>query len=416
MLLKYTAYTLAVLALFAEVSEARRRGGRRGGKRKGGKKSKSKPAAAAEQEYDEIFSEAMKGPGADELLASLTGDDFEDMTDFVNEFGDEGEDGFRGVGGGLDEAAFRGVTLQQIMNAGGPEFCRDMSKIRPQSRPKAGQPGWKQWSEMMDKCAELNGVMNKRKAACHNFLMKIVYNPNREYQLKPMEQTRQKYCFDITKLRNPWMWCEKKCINGRRGRFCKTKKAACKRKLEVWNMNNKDLKKQAKGDKQCRPLPTGLKVPPPPNSPLYDKRRCKKVGKKWNCEYIEGSDLPFCPYGYSEETKDQAFGKGAGQAWGVKPGAGGQKKPSKHKNKKRAKKPKGKGKGGFRELNDPNSSEFQQMMADMDQIDSQFGHSNLDKELNNFNNKKKRRNNKGRNSYEDAVALSYVDDDVRDRK
>jgi len=177
------------------------------------------------------------------------------------------------------------------------------------------------------------------------------------------------------------------------------------------------LKEQAKGDKKCRPLPEGLKHPPPPNSPLYDKRRCKKVGKKWNCEYIEGSDLPFCPYGTTDATKDQAFGKGAGQAWGVKPGAPGQKKPSKFKNKKRVKgKAKGKGKGGFRELSDPNSEEFQAMIADMDQIDSQFGHDNLNKELNKFNNKKKRRNKHGRTSYEESIALSYVDDDVRDRK
>jgi len=414
MLLKYTAYTLAVLALFAEVSEARRR--RKGGKRRGGKRRPAAAAPSEPEEYDEIFSSAMKEPGADELIASLVGDDFEDMTDFVNEFADEADDGFRGVGGGLDEAAFRGVTLQQIMNAGGPEFCRDMSKIRPQSRPKAGQPGWKQWSEMMDKCKELNGVMNKRKAACHNFLMKIVYNPNRKYELKPQEKTRHKYCFDITKLKSPWMWCEKTCKKGRKGRFCNTRKAQCKKRLAVWQENNKSLKDQKKGDKKCRPLPEGLKVPPPPNSPLYDKRKCKKVGKKWNCEYVENSDLPFCPYGYSEETKDQAFGKGAGQAWGVKPGAGGGKKPSKYKNKKRVPKGKGKGKGGFRELADPNSDEFQAMMSEMDQIDSQFGHSNLDKELNKFKNKNKRRNKYGRTSYEEAIALSYTDDDVRDRK
>jgi hypothetical protein len=302
-----------------------------------------------------------------------------------------------------------------------------MSKIRPSSRPKAGQPGWKQWSEMMDKCKELNGVMEKRKAACHNFLMKVVYNPGREYDLKPQEKTRHKYCTDITKLRNPWIWCRKKCVPGRKGRFCKTRKAQCAKKLAVWKKNNESLKEQAKGEKDCRPLPQGLKHPPPPNSPLYDKRRCKKVGKKWNCEYIGQSDLPFCPYGYNENTKEQAFGAGAGAAWGAKPGAN-MKKPSKFTNKKRVngkkkhkgkrRRPSGKGKrSGFRSLGDStNESDMRAMMAEMDQIDSQFGHSSLDRELNKFNDKNKRRNKFGRTSYEESLALSYVDDDVRDRK
>merc|ERR1711981_297317 len=383
----------------AEVSEARRRG-RKGGKKKGGKRRPNAANLAAE-EADDIFSSAMSQPGADELIASLTSDAFENMDEFIAEFGDETDDGFRGVGG-LSEEGFRAVTMQQIMNAGGPEFCRDMSKIRPQNRPRPGQPGYGKWSEMMGKCAELNSVMEKRKAACHNFLMRVVYNPNRQYDLKPHEQTRFKYCHDITKLKNPWTWCKRTCKKGRKGRFCLTKKNQCKKRLEAWNANKEALKDKANGGK-CRPLPQGMKTPPPPNHPLNDKRRCIRVGKKWNCEHIPASDLPWCPFGWKKETADQSMGKGKGAAWGK--GKGGN----------RNKGGKGKKKGGFRGVDmDPSSDKFQEMVADMNNIESQFGHQALNKEINKFQNKKKR--GKGRNSYEKAVALSYVDDDVRDRK
>jgi hypothetical protein len=337
----------------------------------------------------------MKEPGSDELFASLTSDAFENMDEFIAEYGDETDDGFRGVGGGLSEEAFRGVTLQQIMNAGGPEYCRDMSKIRPQNRPRPGTPGYKQWSEMMGKCAELNSVMDKRKAACHNFLMRVVYNPNRQYDLKPYEQTRFKYCHDITKLKNPWSWCKRTCKKGRKGRFCLTKKNQCLKRLEAWKANKDKLKESNKsGDGKCRPLPTGMKTPPPPNHPLNDKRRCIRVGKKWNCEHIPASDLPWCPFGWKESTKEQSMGKGKGAAWG-------------QFNKKQKKQKK------FRGVDmDPSSDKFQAMVADMNNIESQFGHQALNKEINKFQNKRK--NKKGRTSYEEAVALSYVDDDVRD--
>merc|ERR1711981_749439 len=366
----------------AEVSEARRRG-RKGGKKKGGKRRPNAANLAAE-EADDIFSSAMSQPGADELIASLTSDAFENMDEFIAEFGDETDDGFRGVGG-LSEEGFRAVTMQQIMNAGGPEFCRDMSKIRPQNRPRPGQPGYGKWSEMMGKCAELNSVMEKRKAACHNFLMRVVYNPNRQYDLKPHEQTRFKYCHDITKLKNPWTWCKRTCKKGRKGRFCLTKKNQCKKRLEAWNANKEALKDKANGGK-CRPLPQGMKTPPPPNHPLNDKRRCIRVGKKWNCEHIPASDLPWCPFGWKKETADQSMGKGKGAAWG-------------NLNEKKKKKKGGK----FRGVDmDPQSEKFQEMVADMNNIESQFGHDALNKEIKKFQ-KNKKGKGKGRNSYEEAV-------------
>jgi len=397
MLLKYTVYTVAALAVLAEVSEARRR-------RKGGKRGKGKAAtAAAPAEVDDIFSDAMTGPGSDEIFASLAEDPFENMDEFLSEFGDADDEGFRGVGGGFGEEGFRAVTLQQIMNAGGPEYCRDMAKINPSNRPKAGQPGYTVWKQMMDKCGELNSVMDKRKAACHNFLMKIVYNPNREYELKPMENTRFKYCHDITKLRNPWLFCKKTCPKKKKSkgaRFCLKKKAQCNNNLKIWNDNNDKLK----DSDDCRKLPVGMKTPPPPNHPANNKRKCVKAkGKKgkWNCEVIPGSDLPWCPFGWTEKTKDQAMGKGHVGAWG-----NGGKKP-------KAKKPKRKGGKGNRSIQgdmDPSSEKFQAMVADMENIESQFGHAALNKEITKFQNKRK--NNKGRTSYEEAVALSYTDDDV----
>lgn len=394
MLLKYTAYTLAVIALLAETSEARRR-------RRKGKRRPQQPAAAP-VENDDIFSAEFNGPGSSELIESLVSDSFENMDEFIAEFADEEDDGFRGVGGPPSEQMFRGVTLQQIMNAGGPEFCRDMSKIRPENRPRPGMPGWTQWSEMMGKCAELNGVMSKRRTACINFLMKIVYNPLRDYDLKPFEKTRHKYCYDITKLRNPWLWCEKKCPLGKKGRFCNNKKNQCNQRLDTWIANKEALKD--KSNTKCRPLPNGMKTPPPANHPANNKRKCTKVGKQWKCEAIIGADLPWCPFGYTEANKEQAFGKGKGAAWGK-----GKKK------KKGGRRPRGKGKGGFRELSDPSSDKFQQMAAEMNSIESQFGHAALNKEIQKFQNQKKRRNNKGRTSYEEAVALSYVDDDVQDK-
>lgn len=389
MLLKYTVYTVAAIAVLAEVSEARRR-------RKGGKKGgKGKAAAAATPAaVDDIFSDAMTGPGAEEIFASLSEDPFENMDEFLSEFGDDDE-GFRGVGGGFGEEGFRAVTLQQIMNAGGPEYCRDMSKIHPNNRPKPGQPGYTTWREMMDKCGELNSVMAKRKAACHHFLMKVVYNPNRKYDLKPMEQTRFKYCHDITKLRNPWLTCTRKCPKGKKGRYCVKRKSQCNNNLKIWNANNEALK-ESKG---CRKLPVGMKTPPPPNHPANNKRKCVKGKRgKWNCENIPGSDLPWCPFGWTEATKDQSTGKGKGSAWGK-----GGKKP-------KGKKPKKNGNRSIQNDMDPNSEKFQAMVADMENIESQFGHAALNKEITKFQNKKK--NNKGRTSYEEAVALSYTDDEV----
>jgi len=397
MLLKYTVYTVAAIAVLAEVSEARRR-------RKGGKKGKGKVAAAASSgpaEVDNVFSDAMTGPGSSEIFASLASDPFENMNEFLEEFGDANEEGFRGVGGGFGEEGFRAVTLQQIMNAGGPEYCRDMSKIKPSNRPRAGEPGYTIWKEMMDKCGELNSVMDKRKAACHNFLMKVVYNPKREYELKPVELTRQKYCHDITKLRNPWLFCEKRCPRGRKGKFCNKKKIQCNNNLKIW-MKNTELLKESD---DCRPLPHGHKTPPPPNHSANNKRKCVKApGKKgkWNCEAIPGAELPWCPFGWTEATKEQHMGKGSAGAWG--------------KGKKKGKKPKRKGGKGNRSIQgsiDPSSEKFQAMVADMENIESQFGHAALDKEINKFQNKRK--NNKGRTSYEEAVALSYTDEDVMDK-
>lgn len=393
MLLKYTVYTVAALAILAEVSEARRR--RKGGKR--GKGKAAKPAAPAED--DPVFSDAMTGPGAEEIFASLSEDPFENLEDFLAEFGDD--DGFRGVGG-FGEQGFRAVTLQQIMNAGGPEYCRDMSKIRPSNRPSAGQPGYSTWKQMMDACGELNSVMDKRKAACHNFLMKVVYNPNREYELKPMEKTRQKYCHDITKLRNPWLFCERNCPKGRKGRFCQKKKNQCKNNLKVWQDNNEKLKTSD----DCRKLPQGMKVPPPPNHPANNKRKCTKTQTKkavWTCVEIPGSHLPWCPYGYSEKTKEQHKGKGSAAAWGK----GKKKRKPKRKNT-------GAHMSNYRGIQDPtNNEKMQAMIADMENIESQFGHAALNKEIERF--QKKKKNKKGRTSYEEAVALSYTDDDVMDK-
>merc|ERR1711941_148376 len=50
---------------------------------------------------------------------------------------------------------------------------------------------------------------------------KIAFNPNRKYELKPNEETRKKYCQDITKMKNPWLHCKAVC--GGRGR----KKTMC---------------------------------------------------------------------------------------------------------------------------------------------------------------------------------------------
>merc|ERR1711879_192133 len=142
------------------------------------------------------------------------------------------------------------------------------------------------------------------------------------------------------------------------------------------------------------------------NHPLNSKRKCVRVKKRWVCEYIPNSELPWCPYGWSEANKEQFKGKGKAAAWGH--------------GKKKGGKPKGK--GGFRELGEQmseGSDQFQEMMSEMDQIENQFGHSALDAEIQKFQNKKKKRGKGGkwtRNSYEEDLALSYVDDDVKDRK
>lgn len=373
----------------------------------------------------------MDEPGSEELLASIMSGEFEDFVaefheeqlakgEITEEEGAEGDDGFRGVGGfdgGYSEEGFRAVSMQNIINAGGPEYCKDMKNIHHNNRPKPGQAGWGTWSQMMQACKKLDSVMNKRKAACHNFLMKIVYNPNRKYELKPNEVTRQKYCQDITKLKNPWLQCKATCGGrGRKRMMCNRRKMMCNNRLKLWLQNNEALKE----NKKCRPLPKGMKSPPPANHPLNQKRKCVRVKKRWVCEVIPDSDLPWCPYGWSEQHKDQFAGKGKGAAWGH-----GNKPAGKPKAKGRPKgkaKGKGKGKGGFRELAGPvmdqNSQEFQAMMSEMNQIENQFGHDALESQLNKFQNKKQRgKGGKwGRNSYEESLALSYVDDDVRDRK
>merc|ERR1712141_86493 len=410
MLLKHTALALAV---FAAIADARRlRGGRKRGNRGRGK-GKRAPAAAApvSAEVDEAFFPSLNEPGSEELWASIVNGDFED---FVAEFHEEqvakgdvvesegDDDGFRGVGmEGYSEEGFRAVTMQNIMNAGGPEYCKDMNSIHHKNRPKPGQAGWGTWSQMLNACKKLDQVMGKRKAACSNFLMKIAFNPNRKYELKPTEKTRQKYCQEITKMKNPWLQCSAKCGGrGRKKTMCIRRRNMCQNRLKLWSENNEALKENRK----CRPLPKGMKTPPPANHPLNQKRKCVRVKRRWVCEHIPNSDKPWCPYGWTEKHKEQFSGKGKAAAWG-------------HGKKQKGKPSK------FRELGEQmsqDSEQFQEMMSEMDQIESQFGHSALDKEINKFQNKQKKKRGKGgkwsRNSYEESLALSYVDDDVKDRK
>jgi len=411
MLLKHTALALAV---FAAIADARRlRGGRKRGNRGRGKgKRPAAAAAAVSAEVDEAFFPSLSEPGSEELFASIVSGEFED---FVAEFHEEqlakgeieeseGDDGFRGVGmEGYSEEGFRAVTMQNIMNAGGPEYCKDMTNIHHKNRPKPGQAGWGTWSQMLNACKSLDKVMGKRKAACSNFLMKIAFNPNRKYELKPNEETRKKYCQDITKMKNPWLHCKAVCGGrGRKKTMCIRRRNMCQNRLKLWTENNEALKE----NKKCRKLPKGMKTPPPHNHPLNQKRKCVRVKKRWVCEYIPNSDLPWCPYGWSEANKEQFKGKGKAAAWGH--------------GKKKGGKPKGK--GGFRELGEQmseGSDQFQEMMSEMDQIENQFGHNALDAEIQKFQNKKKKRGKGGkwtRNSYEEDLALSYVDDDVKDRK
>merc|ERR1711879_950271 len=189
MLLKHTALALAV---FAAIADARRlRGGRKRGNRGRGKgKRPAAAAAAVSAEVDEAFFPSLSEPGSEELFASIVSGEFED---FVTEFHEE-----QLAKGEIEESegddGFRAVTMQNIMNAGGPEYCKDMTNIHHKNRPKPGQAGWGTWSQMLNACKSLDKVMGKRKAACSNFLMKIAFNPNRKYELKPNEETRKKYC------------------------------------------------------------------------------------------------------------------------------------------------------------------------------------------------------------------------------
>jgi len=185
--------------------------------------------------------------------------------------------------------------LQLINNAGGLPFCREFYKI-DMSQP-AELDAFCKWhlapnalcSQLDGKCDELKNLMARRRSACTKSLLEI-YNPRRKWKLKPHHKARKKYCSKIVKLRNPYTWCTKKCSKNPRGDACRRKKNQCTCKLNRWLANNRSLVSGDRSEAMCQPLPGGLTEAPDGNHPLNSILRCNHRV----CDYIVGSELPWC--------------------------------------------------------------------------------------------------------------------------
>merc|ERR1711972_759689 len=97
-----------------------------------------------------------------------------------------------------------------------------MAKMKPENVPEfiRENPGYgkgelstmEDYKMLTEQCDELYALMAKRRAACTKTLLDY-YNPRRKWRLKPHHKARVKYCRKIVKLRNPYIWCKKKCPN-----------------------------------------------------------------------------------------------------------------------------------------------------------------------------------------------------------
>ena len=159
---------------------------------------------------------------------------------------------------------------------------------------------YKDYNLIVTHCEEFYDLMRRRRAACTKSLLEI-YNPRRKWQLKPHHKARKKYCSKITKLKNPYTWCTKKCGNVKLTNWCKLKRNQCTCILNKWLRNNRGLMSGDRTTFTCQPLPEGTKKMPEEDSPLNNIVVC---GRK-SCDYILGSELPWCPI----EVNNKASGR-----------------------------------------------------------------------------------------------------------
>ena len=199
--------------------------------------------------------------------------------------------------------------LQIIQNAGGLPFCKEVAKIVPENVPefiinnptfgKGYLSTYKDYNMIVVHCEELQELMRRRRASCTKSLLEI-YNPRRKWKLKPHHKARMNYCKKITKLKDPYTWCKKKCGNTEFGNICNHKRNKCTCILNKWLRNNRAM---ISGDRNahldCTPLPPGSTQYPDEDSPLNNIVKC---GKK-NCNLIHGSELPWCPPGENSKNK-----------------------------------------------------------------------------------------------------------------
>jgi len=311
MLLKYTFYGLSTLAVLAS------------GKRKSGRRHfKRHQAHMANQKYDPNAMIEIDEPGAENLWEYLQSGEFEDFTaDWYQDAQKMGmiADDDREAGDGYSEAGFRSFSLEDLINAGGLPYCRAIKKMLDGNKPEdinqlaspssnsnygivynavQNSNALTDYQDMKRHCKDMNKKMNRRKRACTTFLMYVTYNPRYPNLVGPItekQKTKAKYCKKITKLRNPWRYCQATCplntpgVNHVR---CTMRRRNCNKVLdEFWrNTNPKTGRWQDRAGIPCRDLPKQFKSAPPSDHPVNNQLRCGPVV----CDWIPGSERPWC--------------------------------------------------------------------------------------------------------------------------
>jgi len=400
MLLKHTVCILAVAAIAVDAK-------RRKKKKWVGKQVKESVDADAMTEFNK--------EGLDAIWAAIQTGEHEDMVREFSTGKGTANDEFREFDpAAYDESEFRGLSIQGIMDSGGPQYCRDLFGKKNQKKPKPGQPNYEALIKRYNQCKQLNTIMAARREACTKFMLNTVYNPDRTQDLRPMQASRRDYCRDITRVKDPFVNCKRKCPNTKGGIRCNKAKKACDIKLAEWKDNKAAIQQNKetsdRGGVVCKPLPPGMTMPPKPTKfPPTGKGGKKGKGKKGKKKKRRRGRRSPQPKKKKKNKKDKKKEKEVELPWcpfGI--GADG--------------KPKNKKKGVFsnhnREATDPADSEFAQMEALLEQWESEYGIDAIEEEINKAN--RERGKGKGERSIGGAgggkyseVAFESVSEDLR---
>lgn len=299
----------------------------------------------ANQAFDPERMSALDAPGSDALWEYIQSGEYADFT--AEWYADALAMGMiadddRSDGQVYSEIGFRAASLGDIEAAGGLSYCRQFRKesnggIQTVNRPdkcklchniknqvkfeeclqRCGNLGPQNdvvlnFDDMKVHCKQLNTKMDRRKRACTTFLMYVIYNPRYPTLVKPVTREqiiKGRYCIKVTKLRNPWIYCEKDCSSVVRQDTvnkhgvtlmtaaenlaqCESRFEMCNRYLDTyWANTNPNGKWQDRAGIPCKELPKQFTSAPPSNHPVNDELRCGPVV----CDWIPKSEQPWCP-------------------------------------------------------------------------------------------------------------------------